>query len=1200
MLSKRIAVLLLLLAPALSANDVKVVEEIPLYTDQPAPGIRLRVWNMTEAQREGHITLNEDCKGEPWAGLILSPEEKGKTVVTLTDDWIKFGFLRYRINGLADRYGVCGPPCGFQARLAGVEGRYRRVRERFFAGGKGIDADPKTWQEVFVPIRYFDPKPGDGVTGVSLQCVLKPTRAFAVDHVSLIRYSGKRENDRADMARSVAQPWVTWPAYEDLPPALQLDGIRPYYRDEKFVTADGRRTFLISPWGREDQIASISVGRDGKLVPNFGLYDPKTQGFIYEQPLVGESMARLGFNCFANQVHPIPFWNAIGYKGKRSSRPFPDEAFRKHVADMKLPFYVDMVCFPWTLGRPALDKKTNLPPEALHNGTNHWTPYRIIGKGRDIWLTLWRTYAQRYKDAGAEVIFYEFMNEPAYLATTPDHRAEFIDWLKQRYGTLKKVNRTWGTSYASWEDIQNFKTVKDNTGIFFDYDEYLGDRFTDLIATGRKAIEKITPGVPAAVQTMGNYCLMPRNAIYLAKLIPHERAVLTPTGGGRWTRHLNNDAPKAHTLDYGMSGSPLSNDLLLAMAGKKMIVDNEMYLGPKQTRTDLRNRWWKAVIVGLDGAAWFAWSKRGWAWWKGKENIRREADLFPFSALIPYARRADAIRGTLEFAKEMERVREYVLPKPWGPPAKVGLIYSWANARWRHWDRQLVNKSGDYHAAMTYLHWNFDAVPAHMADKQTLRRYRLLVAGGIDHVEPELVQTLRDYVAEGGALIVGEGLMDRDLYGKPVATERLLGVKRVGLITDALGTLETNPRFLELPEFRAIPGDIISRAGGVEVEPAVGNCKALWVDARGRPAVTCNAFGDGKVYTIAADLIGYKLAKLLGWIRTFEGTGPALTLRDAATGELAPNVLVSRRSYEKHHALLLMNMDEFPKHIRIRLHDLSGDWHVSDPLEGHIFLNGKGNAKWTSKDIAGEGIPYCITGENRGLLLLTREPWSKTKLTSVTAADVATTFKTELALWKQGRKKTAAPFTMDPSRAGYVDLRGVANATRDDVVANAKERWVGFPSTEPLVRTFAGIPFRIIRWDHNEMKGYVALRSAATPGHPAEVRGIKVASNASRLFFLLTCGEGADGETLGKVIVRYAGGDSVEMPLVIGKTIARLKDRVDGKAGLATGLITAVGSAWHVMEWKNPKPEAQIESLDLVASPQASGTVVLVAVTLDK
>ena len=567
-----------------------------------------------------------------------------------------------------------------------------------------------------------------------------------------------------------------------------------------------------------------------------------------------------------------------------------------------------------------------------------------------------------------------------------------------------------------------------------------------------------------------------------------------------------------------------------------MIVDNEMYLGPRQTRDELRNRWWKAVIAGLDGSAWFSWSKRGWAWWKGKENIRREADLFPYSALIHYARRADAIRGTLEFAKEMEPVREYVLPKPWGPPAKAGLIYSWANARWRNWDRQLANKAGDYHAAMRYLHWNLDVVPSHMADKQTLRRYRLLVAGGIDHVEPELVDALRDYTARGGALIVGEGLMDRDLYDSPVAAESLLGVRKVGDITDALGRLETNSRFAELPEFPAIPGEITSRAGGVKVEPTVGACKVLWVDARGRPVVTCNAFGDGKVYYVAADLVGYRLAKLLGWIRTFEGIGPELTVRDASTGALAPNVLVSRRSYEKHHALLLMNMDEFPKHLRIRVRDLSGQWHVSDPLEGRVFRNDAGKAAWTAGEIAKEGIPYCITGENRGLLLLTREPWSKTALSPTTAADVAATFQTELARWKEGRAKTSAPFTMDPSRAGYVDLRGVANATREDVVVNAKERWQGFPSTEPLVRTFAGIPFRIIRWDHNNMKGYVALRSAATPRHPAEVRGIKVSSTASRLFFLAACGEGAKGETLGKAVIRYVGGESAEMPVAIGKT----------------------------------------------------------------
>ncbi|MBM4078506.1 MAG: hypothetical protein FJ278_02320, partial [Planctomycetes bacterium] len=544
---------------------------------------------------------------------------------------------------------------------------------------------------------------------------------------------------------------------------------------------------------------------------------------------------------------------------------------------------------------------------------------------------------------------------------------------------------------------------------------------------------------------------------------------------------------------------------------------------------------------------------------------------------------------------EMELVREFVLPKPWGPTPKVAMVYSWANARWRTWDRQLHDKTLHYHAAMRYLHWDFAMLPADMASKDALGRHRLVVAGGIDHVEPELVAQLSEHVKAGGTLIVGEGAMDSDLYGKAVKAEDLLGVKVKGRFEGSSDKLAN----VGLSDFKLLPGDIAARAGGNEVELRTG-ARTLWKDSRGRPMVTCHALGAGKVYYIAADLVGYPLAKLLATIREREGPPAALEITDAATGQLAPNILVSRRSYANHHALLLMNLDEFPKCLRIRVRDLDGRWHVSDPLEGRAFVASASDAVWDASHVSRDGIPYCITGENRGLLLFTRTPWAKTKLTSTTASDVKNLFDTELGQWQRSRGDTATPFSMDPSRASYVALAAVANATTADVVKDAKARWQGFPSTEPLVRTFAGIPFQIIRWDHNEMKGYVALHSAATPQHPESVRGVKVGAKASRLFFLHTCGEAADGETLGKYVVRYTDGRSADIPLVVGKTIARLNEQVERKNELATGLVTAIGSAWHVTEWKNPQPDAVIESLDLTASPTATGTIVLVAVTLEK
>ena len=988
--SLRIAAVCLAAASWLAAGEV--AEEIGLHPPRGA-SVRLSVWSMEHQVREGDLLLNADQAAKPWAGLVFKPAKAGQPILTVTDDWAAKGCLRFRINGLDDAYGQATAPCGFQVQLGGCMARYLHVPERFYAGGRGVDSDAATWQDVLVPFRFLGVKPGGKVASVSIQCVDRPQSAFTVRDVSLLRPGQPLDRDAERVAMAVAQPQVTWPTLDDLPDSLKPERNAPLLRDGRFITADGRRAFLLMPWSREDQRLNLGINAEGTVCPDFGLYDKAAHRFIYERPLDGESMARLGFNCYASQVDPRPFWQAVGYQA-RHGEGFTHAMFLDHVRRMQYPFYVDMVCFPWTLGRPAQDKGATLPEGVLHNGDRHWTPYRIVGKGRETWLTMWRTYAQRYKDAGARVLFYELMNEPAYAATTPDHRDEFVAWLKGRYTTLDRVNAIWGTAYASWDAVRSFKSIKDCTGIFFDYDEYLADRFADLIRAGRDAIEAITPGVPAAVQTMGGYTLLPRDAIHLSKLIPIERAVLAPTGGGRWTKGFANARPKAHTMDYGIGPSPLANDLLRAMAGDKMIVDNELYLGDGQTRAAMRDRLWKAVIAGLDGAAWFSWSKRGWAWWQGRDNVLREADLFPYSNLIPFARRPDAIRGVLDFAQEMELVREYILPKPWGPPATVGMLYSWANARWAAWEPSWRDRTGNTHAAMRHLHWNFDMVPSHLAAPERLSRYDLLVAGSVDRVEPELLERLAAFVRGGGKLLVVDSLMAQDLYGKPVDAAPLLGLRVSGRVPVGAGGF----RVVGLPELLWLPGAVDRGAARLDVEP-LDATEVLWRDAEGRAVVTRHPLGKGAVVFVAADLRGYRLAKLLAALRPLITAPPAMQVLDARTGELAPNVLVSRRSHASHHALLLLNTDPFPKLVRIRLRGLDGVWHACDPLDGRRFPSPAGAAAWPAREIAEPGVPYLLGGGARGLLLLTREPWAKTPLTPCDAKALGGAFDAAMQAW---------------------------------------------------------------------------------------------------------------------------------------------------------------------------------------------------------
>ena len=77
-------------------------------------------------------------------------------------------------------------------------------------------------------------------------------------------------------------------------------------------------------------------------------------------------------------MSPSPWWKEFGYNKRdhRDASLLPETRDRTGV-----PFYVDTVCWPYTLGVPAV--KGLVDKEAITQGRNHWTPYRITGKGRE-------------------------------------------------------------------------------------------------------------------------------------------------------------------------------------------------------------------------------------------------------------------------------------------------------------------------------------------------------------------------------------------------------------------------------------------------------------------------------------------------------------------------------------------------------------------------------------------------------------------------------------------------------------------------------------------------------------------------------------------------------------------------------------------------------------------------------------------------
>jgi len=461
----------------ISASAQPVVEEVVLYRDDPSPGCRVRPWNMAWEEREGGqpptgkcLWLNTDWQAKAWAGVgfAFGPArrtaraEEGPKAFLLTNEWIEKGAVRFLINVGTDRHGQIGPELQFQIK-PGVKGaRYQGLRAEFIDRGRGCDQDIATWQEVLVPLSYWTELSVDEpVTEFSIQCRGDQSAlTFGFDAVSFVRYAERPKWLVGREQKDVSQPWVKWPEYDELPECLKSDRHPLQVRDGKFVGPDGRRVFVINPYCREDARLDIwGTTDENRRPPHHGLFDPNEHGWIYAELATAESLCRLGFNSYSATMPPRPFQEAMGHKSlDRSADPARLRGFYESV---RMPFYVDMVCWPWTLGSPGTQRQfSSLPDDAITQGYEHWTPYRITGKGRDVWMTMWQLYAKRYRDAEVPVLIYELMNEPAYVGLSDDHRSGFVRWLKNRYGGLDKAKETWGTDYASWDAVIAFEDYK--------------------------------------------------------------------------------------------------------------------------------------------------------------------------------------------------------------------------------------------------------------------------------------------------------------------------------------------------------------------------------------------------------------------------------------------------------------------------------------------------------------------------------------------------------------------------------------------------------------------------------------------------------------------------------------------------------------------------------------------------------------------
>ena len=128
-----------------------------------------------------------------------------------------------------------------------------------------------------------------------------------------------------------------------------------------------------------------------------------------------------------------------------------------------------------------------------------------------------------------------------------------------------------------------------------------------------------------------------------------------------------------------------------------------------------------------------------------------------------------------------------------------------------------------------------------------------------------------------------------------------------------------------------------------------------------------------------------------------------------------------------------------------------------------------------------------------------------------------------------------------------------------------------------------GIPFDFIRPDHNKNLTAIGLGDFGGKGKFSEVRGVKIDSKASALYFLHAAAGDAEGE-IARYAVNYSDGTKAEIPIVMNRNVGAW-DAVlnpDKNAETVAGFINPDNRGLYVWKWENPFPHKLIKSVDAV------------------
>ena len=519
--------------------------------------------------------------------------------------------------------------------------------------------------------------------------------------------------------------------------------------------------------------------------------------------------------------------------------------------------------------------------------------------------------AQRYGHYD-NIIAWHISNEYGGECYCENCEKAFRNWLRQRYGHTDALNKAWNTAFWShtfydWDEVvlpdyQSEHWGWERTtfqGISLDYRRFNSDSILDCYKLEYDAVKKFTPQIPVTTNFMEFY---------------------KPLDYQKWAKYMDFVSWDSYPApNYTPAQMALNHELMRGLKGGKPFVLMEQT--PSVTnwqpfnslkRPGVMRLWsYQAVAHGSDSVMFF--------------QMRRSIGACEkyHGAIIDHAghEHTRVFREAAALGEELRQIGDEILGSR--IQADVGIVFDWDNwwaIEYSAGPSVMLKYRDEVQNYYTALHGK--NVPADIIGVDAdFDRYKIIIAPILYMVKPGVDEKLRQFVKNGGTLITTffSGYVDEtDLVtvgGYPGKLRDILGIWVEE--TDALPENGANHFTWEGKNYPATLLCDLLHSEGAEVLASYEEDFYA-----GMPVLTCNRFGAGKAYYVAARSDQEFYSKLLDRVCDEQGVEPVIR---------CDGLEATRRVGKKGAYLFLLNHNRQPKTVTLDRNyaELLSGWNIS-------------------------------------------------------------------------------------------------------------------------------------------------------------------------------------------------------------------------------------------------------------------------------